>query len=114
MDRAAVDFSDVANDGEAEARARLTGGVEPRAAGEQLIAQLFGNPGPVILDLNVDLPTLGLDRHEHAAAAIFCGILDQVAEHFVDILALDPDLHPAVARNVHGDVLVEAVDCALD
>ena len=60
------------------------------------------------------MPPLRLDRHEHAAAAIFRGIFDQVAEHFVEVLALDPDLRLVVAGDVDGDVLVEPVDRALD
>ena len=54
-----------------------------------------------------------LDGHEHPAAAIFRGILDQVAEHFIKVLALDPDLGAMVAGDVDGDVLVKPVDRAL-
>ena len=59
------------------------------------------------------MPAVRLDRHEHPAAAIFGGILDQVAEHLVEVLPLDPDLRLLVAGDVDGDVLVEPVDGAL-
>ena len=39
-----------------------------------------------------------LDGDEDPAAAIFGGILDQVAEHLVEILALDPDRRPSCRR----------------
>ena len=55
-----------------------------------------------------------LDRHEHAAAAIFCGILDQVSDHLVEVLSFDSDLRLFVAGDVDRDVLVEPVDGALD
>ena len=57
---------------------------------------------------------LVLDGHEHPAAAIFGGILDQIAEHFVEVLALDADLGLAVAGDVDGDALVHPLDRALD
>ena len=44
------------------------------------------------------------DRHEHAAAAIFGGILDQIAEHLVEILPLDPDRRLLVAGEIDGDI----------
>src|SRR3954447_3944379 len=113
MDRSAVDFSDVANDCEAEARAWLTGGVQPRAALEQLAATLGRDTRSVVLDQDVDLLRPWLDRHEHAAAAIFGGILDEVAEHFVKILAFNPDLRAVIAGDVDGDALVKAVHSAL-
>ena len=71
------------------------------------------NAGSVVLDLDVDMPLLGLDGDEHSAAAIFGGILDQVADHLVQVLALDPHLRAVVAGDVDGDVLVQAVDRAL-
>ena len=49
---------------------------------------------------------IALDRHEHPAAAIFCGVFDQVTEHFIQVLALDPDLCRPVAGDVHGDAFV--------
>ena len=54
-----------------------------------------------------------LDRHEHAAGAVFRGIVDEVAEHLVEVLPFDPDLRLVVAGNVDGHALVEPVDCAL-
>ena len=76
-------------------------GVEARAAREQLPRSLLGNSQAVVLDLDVDHAfSVGIDGDEHAAAAIFRGILDQVAEHFVEVLALDP----RPARVIAGDV----------
>ena len=34
-------------------------------------------------------PACARDRHEHAAAAVFGGVLDQIAEHLVQVLPLD-------------------------
>ena len=56
---------------------------------------------------------LGLDRDEHPAATIFRGILDQVADHLVQVLALDPRLRAVIAGDIDGDVLVQAVDRSL-
>ena len=55
-----------------------------------------------------------LDGHEHAAAAIFGGIFDQIAEHFVQILALDPHRRLLVAGEIDGDVRIEPRDRPLD
>src|SRR5690606_8934345 len=88
--RPAIYLGDVADDGEAEAGAGLLG-IKPRAPIEDALALGFGDAAPVILDLDLDAFGRGLHRHEHAAAAIFGGILDQIAEHFVEILALDPN-----------------------
>ena len=73
-----------------------------------------GMPGPSSSTRISTIGALGLDRHEHPAAAIFGGILDEVAEHFVEVLALDPDLRLVIAGDVDGDVLVQPVDRALD
>ena len=114
--RAAVDFGDVADDGEAEPGALLAGGVEPRAARENVgRAGPAAMPGPSSsIRISAKPSAGGLDRHEHAAAAIFGGILDEVAEHFVEVLALDADLDGLVAGEVDGDLVVERVDRALD
>ena len=53
-----------------------------------------GMPGPSSSIRMSTVSPLRLDRHEHPAAAIFGGILDQIAEHFVEVLALDADLAP--------------------
>src|SRR3954466_10900968 len=88
--RPAVDLRDVADDGEAEAGAGLAG-VEPGAAVEDALALLLGDAAAVVLDLDLDALGVGLPRHKARAAAIFGGVLDEVAEHLVQILALDPD-----------------------
>ena len=75
----------------------------------------LGDAGAVVLDQDLgESVGGGLDRHEHAAAAIFGGILDQVAEHFVEVLALDADFDGLVAGKVDGDLAVKRVDRALD
>src|SRR6476620_7568538 len=113
-DRSAVDFGDVADDREAEACSGLAGRVESSAAGKELAPTRFGNSGSVVLNKDVGDRALGLDGHEHPSAAIFRGILDQVAEHFVEVLALDPDLRLMVAGDVDRDAFVESIDGALD
>ena len=60
------------------------------------------------------LPAASRDGHEHAPAAVFRGILDEVAEHFVEILALHPDLGGTVAGDVDGDAFMHPLDRALD
>ena len=114
MDRAAVNLGDIADDGEAEPGPGLAGGVEPGAAGEQAAALFRRDSGAVVLDQDIDLGALRLDRHEHPPATIFGGILDEVAEHFVEVLALDPDLRLMIAGDVDRDALMEPVDRALD
>ena len=52
----------------------------------------------VVLDQDVDHLAVRLDRDEHAAAAIFRGILDEVADHLVEVLPLDADLRAADRR----------------
>src|SRR5205814_9386353 len=74
--RPAVDLGNVADDCEPKSRARLAGGVEPRAAGEQLPATLLGDARTVVLNQDVDLAAIRLDRHEDAPAPVLCGILD--------------------------------------
>src|SRR5207253_4324818 len=95
LDRAAVDLGDVADDGEAEAGAGLAR-IEPGAAVEDRYALGLGDSGAVVLHLHLDAFGRVMDGDEDPAAAIFRGILDQVAEHFVQILALD----------AHGGLLV--------
>ncbi len=56
---------------------------------------------------------LRLDRHEHPAAAIFGGILDEVAEHLVEVLPLDPDLRLVIAGDVDRHPFVQPFDRAL-
>ena len=89
-DRAAVDLGDVADDGEAEAGAGLAG-VEPGAAVED---RWRARPrGCRVPSSSTSISThsgVALDGDEDAAAAIFGGILDQIAEHLVEILPLDP------------------------
>src|ERR671913_506242 len=96
------------------AGARLAGGVEPRTSRKQRALISQRNSGPVVLDQHVDHLAARLDGHEHAAAAVFCGILDQIADHLVEVLALDPHLRLAVPGDVDGDVLVQPVERALD
>ena len=55
VDRAAVDFRDVANDRETKAGAGLSCRVEASAARKQRSATALGDAGPVVLDLDVDL-----------------------------------------------------------
>src|SRR3546814_1631454 len=79
-DLAPIDFDDIAHDRQAKAGPGL-GGVQPRAASEQFGPPFFGNAGAVILDQNVDELAIAFHRHKNPAAAVFGGILDQVAEH---------------------------------
>ena len=106
-DRAAIDFGDVADDGEAKAGAWLAGGVEPRAARENVVALGLGDAARrhPRRGFATKPPVGGLDRDEHPAAAIFGGILDEIAEHFVEVLALDADFDGLVAGEVDGDVV---------
>src|SRR5206468_11643354 len=92
VDRAAVNLGDVADDGEAETGAGLSGRIEPRAAREERFAIRFGNSRPVVLDLDVNLSVFGFDRHEHAPSAVFGGVFDQVADHLVEVLTFDAHL----------------------
>ena len=69
--------------------------IEPRAAIEDAAALRLGDADAVVLDQDLDEAGLRADRHEHAAAAIFGGILDQIAEHLVEILPLD--MRPAAS-----------------
>src|SRR5437868_7711040 len=92
VDAAAVDFRDVAHDGEAEAGPGLAGRVEPRTPREQLTAPRLRDAWAIVLDQDVDLLTLGLDGHEDASATVFGGILDEIAEHFVEVLPFDAHL----------------------
>jgi len=110
----AIDFGDVADDGEAETRSRLSGRVQPCAPREEFAAPLLRDAGPIVLDKDVDILVPWLDRHEHSPAAIFGGILNKIAEHLVEVLPLDTHLRLVVARNIDGDALVEPVDGPLD
>src|SRR6185312_9284906 len=68
VDASTVDFGDVADDGEAEPGSGFARGVEPRPALEQFAAPFLGDSGAVVLDQDIDLVALGLDRDEHSAA----------------------------------------------
>src|SRR4249919_2023959 len=114
MDRPAVNFRDIADDSETKARTGLAGGVEPRAALEQFAPLFLGDTRPVVLDQDIDHAAFRFDGDEYAAAAIFGGILHEVAEHFVEVLALDAHLRLMIARDVDGDSLMQPVDRALD
>src|SRR3546814_12190237 len=96
-DRAAVDGGDVADDGEAEAGAGLLE-VEASAAIETVGAFRLGDAGAVILHLDLDAVRRALDRHEDAAAAIFGRVLDEVAEHLVQVLTFHADGGALVAE----------------
>ena len=72
-----------------------------------------GMPRPSSSTMMSTTSSLRLDRHEDAAAAIFGGIFDEIADHLVEVLPLDPDLRVLVAGDVDGDVLVQPVDGAL-
>src|SRR5690348_7216042 len=70
-DRAAVDFGDIADDGEAEAGAGLVG-VEARAALEDRLALRRRDAGSIVLDQDLDpLVRDLLDGDEHPAMAVF-------------------------------------------
>src|SRR5439155_27284028 len=86
-DRAAVELGDVAHDGEpvAAARGRL---VEPLAALEQGGALGLGQAGAVILDAELDAALLGPAGELDARATPFAGIVEQAAEHLLELLAL--------------------------
>ena len=72
-----------------------------------------GIPGPSS-SITISTGRLALDRDKHASAAIFRGILDEVAEHLVEVLPLDPDLGLLIAGDIDGHAFVKPVDRALD
>jgi hypothetical protein len=62
-----------------------------------------------------DFPAFGrVDGHEYPPMAIFGGILDQVAEHFVEVLAFDLHLGPLSPAMSIVTLLIEPVDRSLD
>ena len=105
-----VDLGDVANDRESKPGPWLSCRVEPGPSRKQLSASLGRDPRPVVLDLDVDHFAFGLDRDEHSASTIFCCILDEIAEQFVEILALHSDLRVMISGDVDRDAFVKAVD----
>src|SRR3546814_1663529 len=100
-DLAPIDFDDIAHDRQAKAGPGL-GGVQPRAASEQFGPPFFGNAGAVILDQNVDELAIAFHRHKNPAAAVFGGILDQVAEHFLKFLPFARDGRGPLSGAIHG------------
>src|SRR5438046_10372422 len=70
--RPAVDLGNVADDCEPKSRARLAGGVEPRASGEQLSATRHGDARTIVLDQYIDLAAIRPDRHEDPPAPVVC------------------------------------------
>src|SRR5690606_11064043 len=111
--RSAVDFRDVADDVEAEPGSRLAG-VQPGAAIEDIDALVGRDAGAVVLNLDLNRAGIPAYGREHAAAAIFGGIFDEVAEHLVEILPFDPGHRLLVAGEVDGDILIKPADRALD
>ena len=87
LDRRRLD--DLADDGQAQTRV----GAEGRAARTRGVEALehrlevFGrNAGPVVLDRHQQATALGTGLHEHPAIGPFAGIVEQVAQHFVQVL----------------------------
>src|SRR3546814_20506600 len=74
----------------------------------------LGDAGAVILHLDLDAVRRALDRHEDAAAAIFGRVLDEVAEHLVQVLTFHADGGALVAGEIDGDVFIEARPRPLD
>jgi hypothetical protein len=68
----------------------------------------------VILDLDLDAFRSVADGDEDTPAAIFRGVFHEVAEHLVQILALDAHGGILVAGKIDGDMLVEPVDGPFD
>src|SRR3546814_1823548 len=87
-DLAAIDFGDVADDGKAEAGAGLVA-VEADAAVEDAVAVCGGDADAVVLDLDLGGRPVARDGDEHAAAAIFGRVFEQVSDQFVEVLPLD-------------------------
>ena len=88
--------------------------VSSRAPRWKMASRSFSGSRPVVFDEDVDRPVVWLDRHEHAPAAIFCGIFDEVAEHFIQVLPFHADLSIVAARDVDRHILVEPVDRSLN
>src|SRR5690606_27653990 len=94
--RSAVDFRNVTHDGEAETGPRFAS-IKPRAAFEDGRALFGRDAAAIILDQDFGRVVAGYAHgDEHAAAAIFGRILDEVTEQLIQILPLD----------THRDVLV--------
>src|SRR3546814_17049922 len=74
----------------------------------------LGDAGAVILHLDLDAVRRALDRHEDAAAAIFGRVLDEVAEHLVQVLTFHADGGALVAGEIDGDVFIDARNRPLD
>ncbi len=74
----------------------------------------LGDAGAVVLDQEFDEPGLRADRHEHAAAAIFRGVLDQIAQHLIEVLPLDMHRQIVRAVDVDADMAVQRPDRAFD
>src|SRR3546814_21164740 len=74
----------------------------------------LGDAGAVILHLDLDAVRRALDRHEDAAAAIFGRVLDEVAEHLVQVLTFHADGGALVAGEIDGDVFIAARPRTLD
>ena len=61
-DLAVVDLRDLLDDGQSQAAPAPDVGVEPHEALEHVVAQVFGNAGSIVLDLQVDAPGSGRIR----------------------------------------------------
>src|SRR5262249_40574990 len=95
---AAIDLRDVLDDREAEAAA-LARLVEPDAALLRNAALLARHAGSIIADLDLEPRAFPLHRFGHdARLCVFAGIVEQVAEHLLEILTLaaESDLGGAV------------------
>src|SRR5690606_18087357 len=84
---AAVEFGDVAHDGEPEAASRHRLVQTHPALLDRLQAGIV-EAWPVIVDLDGEAAVRGLDRQADPAPRPFVGIVEQVAEHLLEILAL--------------------------
>ena len=111
---AAVDFGHVADDSHSEASAGLAG-IQPRAAIEHACrVRSSGIPRP---SSSISISTISpcsTHRHKHTAAAIFGCILDQIAEHFVQILPFNASGQRLVARHIEPDMRIKPPNRALD
>ena len=87
-DAAAVNFGNVAHDRKAEPCPGLAA-IQPHTAIENPDAVDWRNTGTIVLNDNLRHPGFMLHRDEHAPAAIFRRIFEEIADQLVQILSFD-------------------------
>ena len=86
-DRTAINFSNVPHDGKAQACSRFRT-VEPYTAAKQPVTIFRADARAIIFNEQFDKRVCVLDGHENAAATIFGGIFNEIAQNFVEVLPL--------------------------